>query len=559
MDDLDLLITNGIVVTASDEAKLDIGIKNGKIAILAPQGLLNTAKKVINAKGGYITPGGVDTHVHLEEPALFGGKGRSSDNFETGTRSAICGGTTTIVAFAPQAKTEGSLLEVLKETHERARGNCYADYSFHMLCGNPSEKALSEFPELRRQGISSLKIYLTYEALQLRDDQVLDVLYSSRKEGFTTMIHAENGDVLNWMTKKLEALNLVAPKYHATSRPQLVETEATYRAIMLAELMDAPILVVHVSSPSAAAHLRNAQTRGLPVYAETCPQYLFLTREDLDKPGFEGAKCVCSPPPRENSGDHDAIWLGLSNGTFTVLSSDHCPFDYENTEIGKKSTLSVEHPNGKFAHIPNGLPGVETRLATVLSAGRLSMQKFVEVTSTNAAKLYGLYPQKGSILPGVSDADLVIWYPSQGKDGALTPFTLTNSMLHHRCDYTPYEGQVLTQWPRYTILRGEVVYDHEGEGLQALAIQAPKRSDFFIVQKSAVSIAKPLSMVSINGLPPVGMGGDQFVDVDGIEARVASAGSEVDEHTAVGAEVSVTAEALNVDLVANLFVLSDRG
>lgn len=465
MDKLDLLITNGIVVTASDEAPLDIGIKDGKIAILAPRGLLENAYKTIDAKGSYITPGGVDTHVHLQEPALFGGKGRSSDNFETGTRSAVCGGTTTIVAFAPQPKSEDSLLKVLKETHERARGNCYSDYSFHMLCGNPCDQALSEFPQLREAGISSLKIYLTYEALQLRDDQVLDVLFNSRKQGFTTMIHAENGDVLNWMTKKLEAQNLLAPKYHATSRPQLVETEATYRAIMLAELMDAPILVVHVSSPSAAAHLRDAQTRGLPVYAETCPQYLFLTREDLDKPGFEGAKCVCSPPPRESSADHDAIWLGLANGTFTVLSSDHCPFDYEDTEIGKKSVLSEQYPNGKFAHIPNGLPGVETRLATVLSANRLSMQKFVEVTSTNAAKLYGIYPKKGAILPGVSDADLVIWYPPQGEEGALKPFKLTNSMLHYRTDYTPYEGRELIQWPRYTILRGEVVYDHEGDGL----------------------------------------------------------------------------------------------
>lgn len=467
MEKFDLLITNGVVVTASDEALLDIAIKDGKIAVLAPSGLVPVASchRVIDAKHGYVTPGGVDTHVHLEEPALFGGEGRSADNFETGTRSAICGGTTTVVAFAPQARQEPSLLKVLSDTHDRARGNCYSDYSFHMLCSNPAEKTLAEFPELRKEGISSLKIYLTYEALQLRDDQVLDVLYSSRREGFTTMIHAENGDVLNWMTKKLEERNLIAPKYHVTSRPQIVETEATYRAIALAELMDAPILIVHVSSPTAAAHLRQAQTRGLPVYAETCPQYLFLTREDLDKPGFEGAKCVCSPPPRESSADHEGIWLGLANGTFTVLSSDHCPFNFEDTKIGKKSVISEEYPTGKFAHIPNGLPGIETRLSTVLSAGRLPMPKFVELTSTNPAKLYGLYPKKGAFLPGVSDADLVIWYPPQGAAGAMKPTKLTNSMLHHNVDYTPFEGHDLTQWPRYTILRGEVVYDHEGEGL----------------------------------------------------------------------------------------------
>lgn len=350
MDAFDLLIINGLVVTASDTASYDIAIKDGKIALLAPPGVLSqsSAKRVIDAEGGYVMPGGIDCHVHLEEPALFGGKGRSSDNFETGTRSAICGGTTTIVCFAPQAKHVDSLLQVLEETHARAKNNCYTDYSFHMLVGNPGPTALSEFPQLRARGISSLKIYMTYEALQLRDNQILDVLLASRREGITTMIHAENGDILTWMTAQLESRGLVAPKYHATSRPQLVETEATNRAITLAELIDAPILVVHVSSPSAAAHLRAAQTRGLPVYAETCPQYLFLTRDDLDKPGFEGAKCVCSPPPRDSAADHAAIWTGLANGTFTVLSSDHCPFMYEDEEAGKKSIISAEFPEGKF-------------------------------------------------------------------------------------------------------------------------------------------------------------------------------------------------------------------
>ncbi|KAI1621858.1 putative allantoinase [Exophiala viscosa] len=463
MDGSDLLIVNGLVVTASDTANYDIAIKDGKVALLAPPGVLstNSAKRVIDAEGGYVMPGGIDCHVHLEEPALFGGKGRSSDNFETGTRSSICGGTTTIVAFAPQPKTIPSLLQVLEDTHARAKDNCYTDYSFHLLVGHPGEQALSEFPRLRELGISSLKIYMTYAALQLRDDEILDVLYTSRKEGITTMIHAENGDVLNWMTKKLEERQLFAPKYHATSRPQLVETEATNRAIALAELIDAPILVVHVSSPSAAAHLRNAQTRGLPVYAETCPQYLFLTRDHLDLPDFEGAKCVCSPPPRDSANDHDAIWIGLANGTFTVLSSDHCPFMYDDYEKGKKSIISKEYPEGRFSGIPNGCPGIETRLALTLSANRLPLQKFVEVTSTNAARLYGLYPQKGTILPGVSDADLTIWYPP----GKLGTFKLTNSMLHHNVDYTPFEGMELNQWPRYTILRGEVVWDRDNGGL----------------------------------------------------------------------------------------------
>jgi dihydropyrimidinase len=304
---------------------------------------------------------------------------------------------------------------------------------------------------------------MTYEALQLRDDQILDVLHAARSRGITTMIHAENGDVLSWMTRKLEEAGHFAPKYHATSRPQILETEATGRAVALAELLDAPILIVHVSSPRAAAVIREAQGRGMPVYAETCPQYLFLTRRDLEGSGdggFEGAKCVCSPPPRDGVVDLEGIWLGLRNGTFTVLSSDHCPFMYADVETGKKSILSDEFPVGRFKGIPNGIPGVETRLALALSAGRLSMQKFVEVTSTNAAKLYGLYPRKGALLPGLSDADLVVWYPEGEVKG-----TISNGMLHHNVDYTPFEGKEINNWPRYTILRGEVIWDRDGEGL----------------------------------------------------------------------------------------------
>ena len=221
-------------------------------------------------------------------------------------------------------------------------------------------------------------------------------------------------------------------------------------------------LIVHVSSPSAAAHLRDAQTRGLPVYAETCPQYLFLTRADLDGPNFEGAKCVCSPPPRDSPDDNEAIWRGLANGTFTILSSDHCPFRFDDSASGKKSAISSEYPEGRFSAIPNGCPGIETRLAVILNANRLPLQKFVEVTSTNAAKLYGLYPQKGAIIPGLSDADLVIWYPPD----RLEPFKVSNDMLHHNVDYTPFQGIELRQWPRYTILRGQVVWDRDHGGLQ---------------------------------------------------------------------------------------------
>ncbi|KAI0167056.1 hypothetical protein GGR52DRAFT_556737 [Hypoxylon sp. FL1284] len=459
----DLIITNGVCVTAADVAALDVAVKDEKIVLLAPSRSLASAKasRIIDAEGGYVMPGGIDCHVHLQEPSMFG-KGTSADSFESGTRSAVAGGNTTIIAFAPQQKHLDSVLEALETTHQLARDNCYCDYGLHLLVSNPCAKALSEFKSLALdEGISSLKIYMTYSALQLRDDEILSVLLTARRNRILTMIHAENGDVLNWLTDQLEAANLFAPKYHSSSRPPVLESEATNRAIALSSLVtNTPILLVHVSDPEAALRIRQAQTAGQPVFAETCPQYLFLTRDDLDKPGFEGAKFLCSPPPR-NREDQVAIWRGLKNGTFTVLSSDHCPFRFDDAETGKKTCITHDHPVGKFKHVPNGLPGIETRLPLALSANKLALTKFAEVTSTNAAKLYGLYPQKGSMIPGVSDADLVVFYP----EGKLRGTAVTNGMLHHDCDYTPYEGHVVDNWPRYTILRGSVVWDRDGAGI----------------------------------------------------------------------------------------------
>ncbi|KAL1634019.1 hypothetical protein SLS56_002611 [Neofusicoccum ribis] len=462
MAEYDLLIVNGVVVTDEEEGELDIAVKDGKIDSVLPRGGFGGAKaeRVIDAEGGYVMPGGVDAHVHLEEPPLFG-NGSTADTYETGSRSAIAGGTTTMITFAPQRKHEDSLLDILRATHAKAKGNCYADYSFHLLVANPSPTALREFPTLRAEGISSLKIYMTYEALQLHDGQILDVLLEARRARITTMIHAENGQVIDWVTAKLEARALFAPKYHATAHPPVAEFEATYRAIALAEFLDAPILIVHVSSPAAAAHIRAARARGLPVYAETCPQYLFLTRGDLDRPGFEGAKCVCAPPPRAGPADHDAIWAALRDGTFAVLSSDHCPFSFDDAARGKKSVVSPAFPLGRFRAIPNGIPGIETRLPLVLGAARLDPRRFVQVAAADPARLYGLWPRKGGLVPGASDADVVVWYPP----GRMEPFALTNAMLHHDVDYTPYEGRDFANWPRYTVLRGKVVWDRDGGGL----------------------------------------------------------------------------------------------
>jgi dihydropyrimidinase len=288
---------------------------------------------------------------------------------------------------------------------------------------------------------------MTYEALQLKEGEILDVLLEARRQEITTIIHAENGAVIDWMMKKLEEKKLFAPKYHVNSHPPAAEIEATYRAISLSSFIDMPILIVHVSSPAAAACISEAQKKRLPVYAETCPQYLFLTRKGLDKPGFEGAKFVCSPPPREREQDHEAIWAGLQNGAFTVLSSDYCPFIYYDDQTGKKSVISEE--------FPNGCPGVETRLALTLSA---------EVRGSyigQCRKTLWLASPKGALLPGQSDTDLTIWYPENGMES----FELKNEMLHHNFDYTPYEGRKLKQWPRYTILRGQVVWDRENGGI----------------------------------------------------------------------------------------------
>lgn len=407
------------------------------------------------------------------------GKGTSSDTYESGTRSAIAGGNTTIVTFAPLQKSGTSPLAAVRDTHALATDNCHCDYSFHLLMGTAKPEVLKELPALKDEGISSIKIYMTYEALQLRDNEILSVLLTARKNKIFTLVHAENGDVLDWLTDQLEEAKLFAPKYHSNSRPPILESEATNRAIALSSLIaNTPILLVHISDPAAARRIREAQTCGQPIYAETCPQYLFLTRDDLDQPGFEGAKCVCSPPPR-NEQDQQEIWKGLRNNTFSLLSSDHCPFHYDNAESGKKTCITKEHPVGRFRYIPNGLPGVETRLPLALSAtGKLELTKFVQVTSTNAAKLYGLYPQKGALLPGVSDADLTIWYP----EGRISE-TVRNEMLHHNVDYTPYEGKQVNNWPRYTVLRGKVVWDRDNGG-----VVGEKGFGRFIKRSTAVGV-----------------------------------------------------------------------
>ena len=433
----DLVIRNARVATAADTFHADIGIKAGIIVQLGLD--IAAGKSEIDAAGRTVTPGGVDGHCHLDQPMPPPAK--MADNFDTGTRSAACGGTTTVIPFAAQAKGQ-SLQAAVDDYHRRADGRAHVDYAFHLIVSDPTPDVLArELPELIAKGHTSFKIYMTYDDLKLDDGEVLDVLDVARSHGALVMVHAENADCIDWLTKRLQAAGKTAPRFHGHARPMLVEREATHRAIALAELVDVPILIVHVSGREAVEQIRWARAHGLNIFAETCPQYLFLSAENLGTgDSYLGAKCVCSPPPRDK-GNQAVIWNALTEGLFTVFSSDHAPFNYGGTD-GK-------HPDGKevaFPYIPNGIPGLETRMPLLYSEGvlkgRITVNKFVELTSTNAARAYGLHPRKGTVAIG-ADADLVIWDEREVE--------ITNAILHHNTDYTPYEGM--------TIAGGEVVWD----------------------------------------------------------------------------------------------------
>lgn len=444
MSAFDLVIRGGTAATAVDVYRTDIGVRGGRIAALAAD--LPAGRREIDARGLLVLPGGIDAHCHLDQPT--GDESVMADDFVSGTRSAACGGTTTVMPFAAQMKGQ-SLREAVADYHRRADGKAFVDYAFHLIVTDPTPQVLGqELPALIRDGYTSFKIYMTYDALKLSDRQILDVLALARGERALVMIHAENADCIGWLTEKLERAGDVAPRFHAAARPQIAEREATHRAIALAELADTPILIVHVSGRDAIEQIRWARSRGLRIYAETCPQYLFLTADDLAAPGFHGAKCVCSPPPRDRA-SQAAVWDGLSDGLFQVFSSDHAPFRYDDPK-GKM----VAKAASRFACIPNGIPGLETRLPLLFSAGvnggRIDLCQFVALTATNAAKIYGLYPRKGSIAIG-ADADLAVWDPDR-------EVTVANDLLHHNVDYTPYEGMRVRGWPVTTISRGDIVW-----------------------------------------------------------------------------------------------------
>lgn len=443
MRKFDTIIRGGTVATASDTFACDVGIRGGRIAALGED--LGAADQVIDATGHLVLPGGIDSHVHFAQPS--GPDVVMADDFESGTLSAAFGGNTTVMPFCMQQKGE-SMREALKAYHKLAEGKCYTDVSFHLVISDPTPHVLGqELPALVNDGYTSLKVFMTYADLALSDMQMLEVFKTAKDTGALVMVHAENYDAIRFLTEELERAGKTAPKYHATSRPKPVEREATHRAISLAEIVDVPVMIVHVSNNEAMEQIRWAQARGLKVYGETCPQYLVLTEKDLEGLNMEGAKYVCSPPPRDVE-SQKACWLGLETGVFQVFSSDHCPFRYNDPQ-GKLT------PKGRtsFRWVPNGIPGVETRLPILFSEGykkgRITLQQFVALSSTNHAKMYGMHPRKGTIAVG-ADADIAIWDPERRM-------RISQEVMHHGSDYTPYEGIEVTGWPVTMLLRGEVL------------------------------------------------------------------------------------------------------
>lgn len=437
----ELVVRGGTVVTAADTLRCDVGVSAGQIVALGEG--LDAGGREIDATGKLVMPGGVDSHCHIEEPSRGGGE--NADSFASATTSAAFGGTTTVLCFACQEKG-GDLSQEVADYHMKAK-QALIDYSFHLIVSDPSPAVLAELPDLISRGHRSIKIFLTYDSLFLTDAQVLDVFALARANQALVTVHAENHYAITWLTKRLLDGGLTAPKYHCWCRPMVVEREATHRVIALAEMLDVPIQIFHVSGAESMEEIRRAQLRGVKVFGETCPQYLMLTADDLDREGFEGAKYICSPAPR-TAEDQAALWQGLKSGVLDVVSSDHAPFCFDGPN-GKKLNGS----DAPFNVVPNGVPGLETRLPILfsegVSKGRIDLQTFVKLASTNAARLFGLYPRKGTIAVG-ADADIIVW-DSQRR------VTLRNDILHHQVDYTPYEGIEVTGWPVTTISRGDII------------------------------------------------------------------------------------------------------
>ncbi len=442
----DTVIKNGTVVTATDTCIADVAITNGKIsavgADLASSNAGQSATKILDATGKLVLPGGIDVHTHLDMP--FGGT-TSADDFETGTRAAAFGGTTTLIDFAIQYKGQ-ALRQAFDTWMSKAANKAVCDYAFHCIVTDVSGGQLSEMNDLVHEGVTSFKLFMAYPGVFMLDDgSIFKALQNTAKNGALVCMHAENGSAIDVIVQQALAEGKRAPKYHALTRPTTAEAEAVGRAIALAEMAGAPLYIVHLSCEDALAKIREARDRGLPVYAETCPQYLYLSLENMDAPGFEGAKYVFTPPLREKW-NQEKLWNGLKHDHLQVVSTDHCPFCFkEQKEMGRDD----------FTKIPNGGPGVEHRMSLIYSggvaAGRFNANRFVELVSTAPAKLFGLYPRKGTIAVG-SDADLVIFDPKRKH-------TISAKTHHMRVDYSMFEGIQVTGMADVVLSRGRVVVD----------------------------------------------------------------------------------------------------
>lgn len=436
----DTVIKNGTVVTATDTYAADVGISGGKISAIAQQLPVENAGQVIDAAGKYVMPGGIDVHTHLDMP--FGGT-TSSDDFESGTIAAAFGGTTTLVDFAIQYKGQ-SLRQAFDTWMKKASGKAAIDYSFHCIITDLGDAQLEEMGALVREGVSTFKLFMAYPGVFMLDDAaIFKAMSAAAKYGAMICMHAENGGAIDVIVQRALAEGKRAPKYHALTRPTTAEAEATARAIALAEMAGAPVYIVHLSCNEALEKVREARDRGLPAYAETCPQYLYLSLENMDVPGFEGAKYVFTPPLREKW-HQEKLWQGLARDVLQVVSTDHCPFCYkEQKELGRDD----------FTKIPNGGPGIEHRLSLVFSGGvhggHFSPNRFVQLVATAPAKLFGLYPHKGTIAVG-ADADLVIFDPTEEQ--------VISAKTHHmRVDYSMFEGIRIKGVPKMVFSRGRSV------------------------------------------------------------------------------------------------------
>lgn len=439
MSGFDLVIRGGDVATAESRFTADIGVRDGRIAAIG-EGLRGADE--IDARGRLVMPGGIEAHCHIAQESGMGLM--CADDYESGSISAAFGGNSAFVPFAAQRKGWG-VLETLEIYDGRAAARSVIDYGYHLIISDPTPETLAELPKAFARGVTSFKVFMTYD-ISLDDGQFLDILAVAKAHGAITMVHAENKAMVGWMTDRLLAAGHAAPKYHAPSRPALAEEEAINRAITLAGLVDAPLFIVHVSTPGGAELVRRARARGAKLFAETCPQYLFLTRDDLDRPGMEGAKYICSPPLRD-AATQAALWAHVQDETFALVSSDHAPFRADETG---KFHAGADAP---FNRIANGMPGIEMRLPLLFSegvvAGRITLNHFVALTATNAARIYGMAPRKGVLSVG-ADADIAIWDPNEVWIAGETSDNV---------DYNPFAGREITGRPKTVLTRGSRIVD----------------------------------------------------------------------------------------------------